>query len=389
MIDTRTGDEEQYPLQERAITFDFNRSGKLEQVTAGVGLRIEPTSRNVFVSDQGAKERARLADRDLPLQTAWVWQPNQEVRVGPYLLLLRPSQPWLQQRMTALTSEQVSPLVSVIVIVVLAGSLLLLGIRLFLRQGDALQSTAMATLRNTRLTAAQAPPYAVGLPMPSAITPTPAATATDLPTITPTPVLTVTVADKPPTATPTPTATESITEAIKRLGAGTVVNETPVIDAHKLKPSPGRWDTRLDQLGVVYQPALVPIGGQFWRLIDAQWLDEKSASGFHHVFVEVLDENDARVLEPVTMSMAWTTGNCTQFMQNTPPLQIGAQQLRPYGMNCPMFSAGSVYRVKVNGFGLPSDEVLNLGLGLPDPEYRTWAIPTTFLFIFQRTMRLE
>jgi hypothetical protein len=98
-----------------------------------------------------------------------------------------------------------------------------------------------------------------------------------------------------------------------------------------------------------------------------------------------LDEQGNRVLEPVSMTMQWTTDQCLRYMEDTPPLQIGERQFRPYGMHCPMYNAGAVYTVKVNGFGLPSDLVRNVGLGTS--AYRNWDIRTSFLLIFQRTTR--
>lgn len=373
VIDKRSSVEQRYHLENSAQFFDLNNEGNLQPTQAGVGLRIEARDRNVLLTDLGAKEKVRLADWELPAQAPWVWQANQELRMGPYVLLWRPTASWRAQWRRRWVAERVSPLFSALVVGTFAIGLILVALWLYSRY--------TATIANVEIPIAVVPTTTA---MPTA-TVTGTATLTATATITPTLVMTVTALDKRPTATPTPTATLSVTEVMKLTGASAVVDGTPVITQHEMTPEAARWDSRLDNLDVFYDRAYVPIKGQFWRLIDAQWLDETESTGMHHVFVEVLDEQGNRILEPVSMTMQWTSDQCVRYMEDTPPLQIGGRQFRPYGMHCPMYNAGAVYTVKVNGFGLPSDTVRNLGLGTVD--YRNWDIRTSFLLIFQRTTR--
>ena len=379
VIDNRNSVEQRYHLENRAQFFDLNNEGNLQPTQAGVGLRIEARDRNVLLTDLGAKEKVRLADWELPAQAPWVWLANQELRMGPYVLLWRPTASWRAQWRRRWVAVRVSPHFSALVVGSFAVGLILLALwLLMLNQG---------TIRSAGGASAWVAMYFDTFPTPATPTPivTGTATLTATATITPTLVMTVTTLDKRPTATPTPTVTLSVTEVMKLTGAGAVVDGTPVITQHEMTPEAARWDSRLDKLDVFYDQAYVPIKGQFWRLIDAQWLDETESTGMHHVFVEVLDEQGNRILEPVTMTMQWTSDQCVRYMEDTPPLQIGDRQFRPYGMHCPMYNAGAVYTVKVNGFGLPSDTVRNLGLGTVD--YRNWDIRTSFLLIFQRTTR--
>jgi hypothetical protein len=382
VIDKRNSVEQHYQLTDRAELFDLDSDGNLRPIpgaASGRGLRIEQRDRNVLLTDLGAKEKVRLANWELPPQTPWVWQANQELHLGPtYVLFWRPTRSRWQRLRRALVAERLSPFFSALTVLLFAVVLLLVGGWLL----GSYRSTIGSVQRNPTWLAS----YFSSFPTPATATPTATPTMlTAMLSIRPTVVMTVTALDKPPTATPTPTPTLSVTEVVKLIGAGAVVDGTPVITQHAMTPAPEQWDADLDRLGVVYEPAYVPIGGQFWRLLDAQWLDETESTGLHHVFVEVLDEDGNRILEPVTMTMEWTTDQCVRYMQNTPPLQIGDRQFRPYGMHCPMYSAGAVYNVRVNGFGLPSDTVRNLGLGTP--AYRDWNIRTSFLLTFQRTTR--
>jgi hypothetical protein len=378
VIDKRNSVEQRYHLENRAQFFDLDSDGNLRTTQTVGGLRIEARDRNVLLTDLGAKEKVRLADWELPAQAPWVWQANQELRMGPYVLLWRPTTSWWGRWRKRWIAERVSPLFTALAVGAFALGLILIALWLF------------TLYRSTFNTVATRPVWVAmyfdTFPTPATATPTVTPTLlTAPPSLRPALVITVTAVDKPPTATPTPTATLSVTEVMKLTGAGAVVDGTPVITQHEMTPTADHWDTRLDKLDVVYERAYVPIGGQFWRLIDAQWLDETESTGMHHVFVEVLDEQGNRVLEPVSMTMQWTTDQCLRYMEDTPPLQIGERQFRPYGMHCPMYNAGAVYTVKVNGFGLPSDLVRNVGLGTS--AYRNWDIRTSFLLIFQRTTR--
>jgi len=378
-IDQRDGSEHAYTLQNRPEWFDLDSRALLTINGNRHGLRVNEKAGNVWITDLGAKERIYLANELLPLHSPWAWQANQELRFGPYILLWQPSRPLQPGVQPQWLAERVSPIA--IALAVMLGITALLS--LFLWRYSANREIAQTPEPAIWPGISFVPAAATAVPTSVLMAPT------NTISIAPTPILTATITDIRPTNTPLPTATRSITEAMELIGAAAVVDGTPVINAHTMRPNKEQWDAQLmDELSIAYQPAVVAIGAQFWRLTGIQWLDETASQGMHHVFVEVLDETGARVLEPVTMTMAWSTGACTRYMENTPPLQIGERQFPPYGMNCPMYSGGTVYAVSISGFGLPSDVVRNLGLGMPG-YFRNWTNPTSFLLTFQRTTRTE
>jgi len=170
------------------------------------------------------------------------------------------------------------------------------------------------------------------------------------------------LADLPPTAT-----------TVGAAPAGTTPTPVPCIVQTRGR---GNWDERLDALLVTFKPACVRPGEQFWHLIEAKWLDVNESNGYHHVFVDLLDENWQRVMQPPTQFvMAWTTDQCGRYMQwESDPFG--------YGANCPMYAAGAAYTVYVEG--LPSDMIEKIGLGSIDQ--RDWRMLTSYQFKFQRTI---
>ncbi len=194
-------------------------------------------------------------------------------------------------------------------------------------------------------------------------TPTPTPMPTDTPEPTPTPV--------PPTNTPEPTAAPS---APAPTTAPAAVARAQAVARQAPAEPPRNLDPRLGQLGVSIEPATVPSGQPYWRVIEIIWQDEQQAAGKHSVFVEVLDENGNRVVgQPVVF--AWADGKTVSPTENKPPPE--------YGVNFPMYSAGQAYSVWVEG--LPSDKVHGLGLG--DLEERWRAVHVVYLIKFQKVVK--
>jgi hypothetical protein len=207
--------------------------------------------------------------------------------------------------------------------------------------------------------------------VPATPTYTPGPTFTPIPTGTPLPTATST---PEPTATTAPTAAPFIQQFIPEPAAPVAAPaESKVVEvAQTLKPV--AWDGRLDQLGVNVAPAQVEPGQPYWRLIEARWADEQQSGGKHHIYVEVLDENGARIVgHPVTVW--WGDGSYTSGVEDKAPPD--------YGFNYQMYAAGYAYSVKVEG--LPS-EILQ-GAGMGDIERREWGIHTSFYLIYQKTTR--
>ncbi len=198
----------------------------------------------------------------------------------------------------------------------------------------------------------QASPTATYTPFPTS---TPIPTATPLPTNTPTPR---------PTATHTP---------VPVFVAPVAAQPEPEVEAAAVA-APRAWDPRLDQLGVGVDEAQVEPGQQYWRIIEASWMNEQESAGKHHIYVEVLDENGNRIVgQPVTTF--WGDGSYTKGIEDKPAPD--------YGYNFQMYAAGYAYNVKVEG--LPSDVLKGAGMGSIEDRFR--GIHTSFKVIFKKTTK--
>ncbi len=204
---------------------------------------------------------------------------------------------------------------------------------------------------------------------------TPEPTATPVPTNTPTPTPTPVPTNTPePTPTPAPTNTPK-PPAAPPPATPAAVAQAPQAVARQVPPEPPRnLDPRLGQLGVSIEPANVPSGQPYWRVIEVLWQDEQQAAGRHSVFVEVLDENGNRIVgQPVVF--AWADGKTVSPTENKPPPE--------YAVNFPMYAAGQAYSIWVEG--LPSDKVRGLGLGDLEERWRT--IHVVYLIKFQKVVK--
>jgi CRP-like cAMP-binding protein len=202
----------------------------------------------------------------------------------------------------------------------------------------------------------QARPTATYTPFPTS---TPIPTATPLPTNTPTPT---------PTATHTP-----VPVYVAPAAAAAPPEPEPEVQA-AAAAAPRAWDPRLDQLGVGVAEAQVEPGQQYWRIIEASWMDEQESGGKHHIYAEVLDENGNRIVgQPVTTF--WGDGSYTKGIEDKPAPD--------YGYNFQMYAAGYAYNVKVEG--LPSDVLKGAGMGSIEDRFR--GIHTSFKIVFKKTTK--
>jgi hypothetical protein len=198
-------------------------------------------------------------------------------------------------------------------------------------------------------------------------TPTIAPSATLEPTRTPSPTQTPT--DIPPTITPSPAPTATRTRA----PAPTRAPATPAPISAPLTPL--AWDARLDALGITYIPAPVQPGQPFWRLIRADFWDEKERQGKHHIFVNVLDENGARIIGQKVI-VEWPDERLPLITEDKPAPEYSANF--PLDVNhYPPWGTLGAFTVWVDG--LPSDKVA--GMGLP-PKNKF----VVYLLTFQRTI---
>jgi len=201
-------------------------------------------------------------------------------------------------------------------------------------------------------------------------TPSPRPTDTPLPTDTATPIPTPTFTDTP-TSSPTPTATLTSTPLPARRGASPTPAATPT--PRPTLPPPV-WDPRLTILGVRLEPAQVPPGVGYWRLVEARWTDEHESGGKHTIYAEVLDPRSGRVVgQPVIFE--WSSGSLTLPVENRPPPD--------WGVNFPMFATLGSYSARVGVE--PSDRVVGMGMGtIENPDF---TVHTCFYLIFRWTQR--
>ncbi len=201
----------------------------------------------------------------------------------------------------------------------------------------------------------QAPPT----PVPATATPwVIVVTSTPLP-VTDTPV---------PTATPTPAPTA--TPKPKAAAAAAVVKPAPPTQ----RPQPVRdLDSRLGSLNVnIAEPGGLNPGQSYFRLVRVQWQNEAEAAGDHTIYIEVLDENGARLIGQ-GVQIDWAGGGQLVYTEIKPPTE--------YPTNFPMYNVLGSYHVSIAG--QPSDRIQGLGMGTPDaPNIK---VHTNFKLVFQRT----
>lgn len=102
----------------------------------------------------------------------------------------------------------------------------------------------------------------------------------------------------------------------------------------------------------------MPTGQPYWRLIRAEFWDEKERQGKHHIFVNVLDENGARILGQ-TITVKWPDGQVILTTEDKPPPEYSANfPLEPN--HYPPWGTLGAFTVFVND--LASDQVVGLGL---------------------------
>lgn len=215
--------------------------------------------------------------------------------------------------------------------------------------------------------------------------------ATPVPTWTPTPVSTTVTLE--PTPAPTATRVPVITLSKRPSDSNRVIStrapvRTPTVASITSSASGGEpvptegvaaanliavdrvWDSRLSELGIIVDEAVVAPGQVYWRLIKAEWQDEVESGGRHHIYVETLDESGRRV-QSVAVRIGWDGGS-----------QLLTPEAKPadeYPMNFDMYKAGYAFDARVDGQA--SDIIRNLGMGTI--EARHYAVHTSYLLTFQ------
>lgn len=309
---------------------------------------------SVRVLDRGDGETIFLAEQPLAVQQEWTWPQEQFLRVGDLLLV------WEQTKSAKRPWFQPLPLER------LTWRMLLLAILLLLIPVGYRTYGAYETRWKIVQTPFALAPTAT---LTRTTTPIPTATTTFPPTPTPTFTATATATPERVTMplndgivamiTPTPTETSVPAKATEEAAQITCV------DTRQMEP-----DRELQALQIRVLPACVRIGEAYWQLTELRWLDAEESNGLHHIFVKVFDI-DSRAAVGTHVIMRWETGDCTREVRDDA------------GINCAMFNAGSAYSVQVDG--LPSEQVINLGLGTVDE--RETGFRTSFQLKFQKTIR--
>lgn len=218
-----------------------------------------------------------------------------------------------------------------------------------------------------------------------------------MPTVSPTKRAAALLTETPHLPSPThtaiaPSATATLQPTVEATQTWTPVPSTPTRarptlpppspTAENITPSntttrPLVWDSRLDELNIQYIPAQVQSGERYWRLTHAEFWAESENQGKHHIFVNVLDENGARLLGE-TITIEWLDGSHEIVTEDKPAPEYAANFPIDINHYPPWHSLGA-YSARVNG--LPSDVVR--GMGRPPPKSR----PVVYLLTFQRTVK--
>lgn len=181
-----------------------------------------------------------------------------------------------------------------------------------------------------------------------------------------------------PSATPVPPAPPTFTATPAATATPVAPTVTPIPTATPA-PMPTPWqvsDMQLLALDVKVQPVTVAVEETYWRVVGLEWLTGAKADGKSNIFVEVLDEAGGRVANQVVRL----------FNMNGALLESRSTNDKSggdYACDFPMYNAGRAYRLLVDG--LPSESVINLGMGAADDP----TLLTSFKIKFQRTKRTQ
>lgn len=152
----------------------------------------------------------------------------------------------------------------------------------------------------------------------------------------------------------------------------------PLIQAKPDAPPPSlstiEWDPQLTERGAVLIGATITTGQGYWKLVKAEWLDEKEAGGRHHILIDMLDSAGKRVVN-VPITIAWKDG-ATKIFSELKPGEI-------YAANYAMFDVAPSYAAQP-ATDAPADRVEGMGLGSLDLP--TWKIHTSYALVWQWTI---
>lgn len=152
----------------------------------------------------------------------------------------------------------------------------------------------------------------------------------------------------------------------------------PIVQTQHEAPTPTLvaldWDPRLTERGAIFVGADVAAGEGYWKLVKAQWFDEKAAGGRHHILVDLLDSNGQRAIN-IPVKVAWKDGNAQVFTEMKPGEE--------YAANYAMFDIAPSYAAQPST-DAPADRVEGMGLG--SLELPKWKVHTSYGLVWQWTI---
>jgi hypothetical protein len=143
-------------------------------------------------------------------------------------------------------------------------------------------------------------------------------------------------------------------------------------------PSDREWDPRLDERGTVLEEATVTPGQGYWKLVRGVWYDETESGGRHHIFVDVRDPADNRIVN-VPVRIHWEGGHTHIQTQPKPG--------EPYAADFGMFVRAPAYGAFPDQNNEPADKVWGMGLGSIEQPFHN--IHTSYGFVWQWTIAPE
>lgn len=310
------------------------------------GLLLQRNGRNLIVTNHGIGEPVVIGDQPTAIGVPHVWLEAQELWIGEKFLLGWSTEPRDKDDSQAQLAVWIATLLALLLICVfmiwsIGGA-----------GGDVTGSAGVASAAGSTLTP--------GAP------PAPSPTLQPLPHGSPT----QTRIDPRDSPVGPPAFAASIAEATR--SAQAMAQATALAPCVIAPVEAAEWDA---DLVMVVEPACVRSGESYWRLVEARWLDDAKLDGYHHLFVDVVDENGNRLYGD-SFVMRWQTGECRRFIR-------GAVTPIDHGEHCPMFARAGSYDVAVDG--LPGEVVKGLGLGGVQPDsVRGWRYLTSFYLLFQR-----
>ncbi len=114
-----------------------------------------------------------------------------------------------------------------------------------------------------------------------------------------------------------------------------------------------------------------------WKLVEARWADEQEAEGRGYVYVKALDEAG----QPIGgVNFQGDRGDVIDEVETKGPVD-------QYWGNYMMTATLGTYRVGMHQDGLPTDMLINVGLGNEVSPQQP--VPTSFFLTFQKTVETE